>query len=121
MDYERRAEPAVRANALIGAAIFSRPSPLDTTFSFEESRLCADARGSSVTFGRRNMKTAVVPHVAKEKKGLAAEARRATSILRGKSVKKVWRHRASEIGIEFADGSRLFVDARESGLELSIT
>ena len=70
---------------------------------------------------KEDMKTAVVPHAAKEKKDLAAEARRATNMLRGKSVKRVWRHRASEIGIEFEDGSRLFVDAKDSGLEVSIT
>ena len=70
---------------------------------------------------KEEMKTPVVPHVAKEKKDLAAEARRATNMLRGKSVKKVWRHRASEIGIEFEDGSRLFVEAKDFGLELSIT
>ena len=67
------------------------------------------------------MKTAIVPRVPKKKKGLAAEARRASRLLRGKTVKKVWRHRGSELGIEFEDGSRLFVDAKLRGLEITIT
>ena len=65
------------------------------------------------------MKTAAAP--VSKKKDLAAEARRATRLLCGKSVKKIWRHQESEIGIEFEDGSRLFVDAKPSGLDLSIT
>src|SRR3978361_1763449 len=39
-------------------------------------------------------------------------------MLRARSVKKFWRHRASEFGIEFEDGSRLFVDSKDYGLEL---
>ena len=56
-----------------------------------------------------------------EKGQLLAEAERATSMLRGKYVKQVWRHRDAEIGIEFEDGSRLFVDAKSNGLDISIT
>ena len=66
------------------------------------------------------MKTAAAPLASKKKK-LAAEGRRATRMLRGKSVKKVWRHRATELGIEFEDGSRLFVDVKSRGVEISIT
>jgi hypothetical protein len=39
--------------APIGAAISHGPSPLDATFSLEESRLCAAARGSPLTFGKK--------------------------------------------------------------------
>ena len=49
------------------------------------------------------------------------EAKRATKLLKGKTVKKVWRHRPEELAIEFDDGTRLFVDREETGLELSIT
>jgi len=51
---------------------------------------------------------------------LKHEAARATEMLRGLVVKQVWRHRAAEIGIEFEDGSRLFIDSA-AALELSIT
>jgi len=52
---------------------------------------------------------------------LEEDARVATQLLAGKSVRQVWRHRPREVGIEFTDGSRLFVDVTEDGLELSIT
>lgn len=53
---------------------------------------------------------------------LEDEARRATELLRGKVVRTVWRHRTREVGAEFTDGTRPFVDATaEGGLELSIT
>lgn len=52
---------------------------------------------------------------------LAGEAERATMMLAGKEVCQVWRHRAGEVGIEFTDGTRLFVDQNGEGLELSIT
>lgn len=42
-------------------------------------------------------------------------------MLRGKVVSVVWRHRKGEIGIEFTDGTRLFVDQTPVGVELSIT
>jgi hypothetical protein len=52
---------------------------------------------------------------------LKKEARETTKMLKGKIVEKVWRHRPKEIGIQFTDGSRLFVDMETDGLELSIT
>jgi hypothetical protein len=55
------------------------------------------------------------------KADLEEEARIVTEMLAGKSVRQVWRHRPSEIAIVFTDGSTLFVDARQKGLELSIT
>lgn len=56
------------------------------------------------------------------RRDLDAEALRATEMLRGKTVRTIWRHRDSELGIDFADGTRLFIDAiGKRGLELSIT
>ena len=52
---------------------------------------------------------------------LKDEAARLTDLLRGKTVKVVWRDRAEEVGIEFNDGTRLFVDVATAGLDLSVT
>ena len=52
---------------------------------------------------------------------LEEEAKKAEKLLKGKKVKAVSRHRRNEFGIEFTDGTRLFVDRTEKGLELSIT
>jgi hypothetical protein len=53
---------------------------------------------------------------------LEGEARLATELLQGKVVRIVWRHRTKGVGIEFADGTRLFVDVDRNGeIELSIT
>ncbi|WP_447752841.1 hypothetical protein [Sphingopyxis fribergensis] len=51
---------------------------------------------------------------------LDEESARATASLRGKMVRRIFRHREQEVLIEFEDGSRLFVDS-EKTLELSIT
>ncbi len=51
---------------------------------------------------------------------LQLEAERATEMLCGKTVSMVWRHRPGEVGIEFTDGTRLFVDRTPNGVELSI-
>jgi hypothetical protein len=51
---------------------------------------------------------------------LEDEERRATQMLRGKTVKAVRRHRAAEVVIEFSDETRFFVDA-DGPIELSIT
>jgi len=59
--------------------------------------------------------------VPTEDEALSKEAERATALLRGKEVATVWRHRKGEVGIEFADGTRLFVDGKGEGIELSIT
>ncbi|MDZ7626059.1 MAG: hypothetical protein U5J96_16625 [Ignavibacteriaceae bacterium] len=61
------------------------------------------------------------PLVATTESELKSEARRTTKMLKGKIVDKIWRHRPKEIGIQFTDGTRLFVDISEGGLELSIT
>jgi hypothetical protein len=60
-------------------------------------------------------------NVAQTKKQLTDEAHKATKMLRGRVVRKVWRHRPSELGIEFDDGVRLFADVGFTGLQLSIT
>ena len=52
---------------------------------------------------------------------LKKEAKAATEMLKGKIVDQIWRHRPKEIGIQFTDGCRLFVDMEPEGLELSIT
>jgi len=52
---------------------------------------------------------------------LKQESERATEMLKGKVVEKALRHREKEVGLEFTDGTRLFVDAHDGELELSIT
>lgn len=52
---------------------------------------------------------------------LNEEAARATTILQGKTVARVMRNRPGELVIEFEDGTRIFVDRSESGIEVSIT
>lgn len=52
---------------------------------------------------------------------LAEESARATRMLAGKIVARVARHSSSEVLLEFQDGTRLFVDALEGGIELSVT
>lgn len=51
---------------------------------------------------------------------LSREAEEATEMLAGLTVRVVRRHRASELLIEFHDGTRLFVDGG-GALDLSIT
>ena len=58
---------------------------------------------------------------AKRKIALSREAKEATRLLRGKAVRVVRRHRTREVLVEFKDGTRLFVDGKTTGLELSIT
>ena len=57
----------------------------------------------------------------KEMTDLNAEAERATELLRGKVVARVERHREAEVMVEFTDGTRLYIDRSDSGVELSIT
>ena len=52
---------------------------------------------------------------------LQKEAERATNLLCGRVVQKVWRHRANEVVVIFQDGAALFVNIDGSGLDLSIT
>lgn len=51
---------------------------------------------------------------------LQDEARSATELLRGKVVSRVFRHRQTEVGIEFTDGARFFVDKGSDGVDLSV-
>ncbi|MCX5515930.1 hypothetical protein [Kaistia algarum] len=51
---------------------------------------------------------------------LEEESERTTSMLRGKVVRRILRHRDGEVVIEFKDGSRFFADS-DSPLELSVT
>jgi hypothetical protein len=46
---------------------------------------------------------------------------RATELLVGKVVRKVFRHRESELCIEFEDETRIFIDTNGAALEISIT
>lgn len=57
------------------------------------------------------------------KKQLKKEERRATKLLKGKVIKKVWRNRKEEVVIDFEDETRFFIDWRENRneLDLSIT
>ncbi len=56
-----------------------------------------------------------------EKELLNSEAEKATKMLQGKTVSKILRYQKAEVLIEFSDGSRLYVDKSDNGLELSIT
>lgn len=58
----------------------------------------------------------------KMRTNLELEAKKLTSLLGNKKVSEIYRHRESELCIEFSDGSRLFVNCNENrSLELSIT
>lgn len=53
---------------------------------------------------------------------LELEATTASDLLVGKNVAKVFRPKASTLGVEFSDGTRLFIDAKsDATIELSIT
>ena len=74
-------------------------------------RRAADERAALPPFANR---TASLP--------LDHEAERATAVLSGKAVRRVYRHRASEVLVEFEDGTRLFVEGESGGpVELSVT
>lgn len=52
---------------------------------------------------------------------LVKEAKQLESLLSGKIVRRVACHRPTELLLEFTDGTRLFVDRTDEGLELSVT
>jgi hypothetical protein len=54
---------------------------------------------------------------------LEREAEKLTELLKGKTVRIVWRHRPDEITIEFDgdDRARLFVNRDRDGLDISVT
>jgi hypothetical protein len=52
---------------------------------------------------------------------LEDEAARMSNMLRGKTVEIIRHHRSQEVTIEFSDGTRLFVNKTDTGLDFSIT
>ncbi len=54
-------------------------------------------------------------------KSLKKEARQLTKMLKGRTVDLVWRHQKEEVGIQFTDGARLFIDQTPDGLDYSVT
>lgn len=57
------------------------------------------------------------PH---DEESLNRESDRATTMVAGQRVRRVVRHNANEVSLEFEDGTRLYVDGR-SPVEISIT
>ena len=60
------------------------------------------------------------PLVATTEAGLRREAVAVTMLLAGKTVREIVRNGADELGIEFADGSRVFINSTEEGLQVSV-
>lgn len=53
---------------------------------------------------------------------LADNQKALQKLLKGKTVKRVWRRKRKELGLEFSDGTRLFVDwQKNQSLDLSVT
>lgn len=54
---------------------------------------------------------------------LERQAKELTELLKGKTVRIVWRHRPDEIAIEFDDDdrTRLFVNRSSDRLDISVT
>ena len=52
---------------------------------------------------------------------LAEEENKITELLSNKVVKRIMRHRESEVVIEFNDGSTFIIDTNDKSLEFSIT
>ncbi len=52
---------------------------------------------------------------------LEQEARHATEALKGKTVAAILRPRDREAVVQFADGTRLYIEARAEGLGLSFS
>lgn len=86
--------------------------------SKHESLMPYEELWTTLCRSHRSGKPAVVATTENE---LAREARDLAKHIAGKTVRQVWRHRAGELGIEFTDGTRLFVDRAENGLELSVS
>jgi hypothetical protein len=63
----------------------------------------------------------VVRPMSQNLEKLEQQAERATTLLRDRVVENVWRHKEGELVIQFRGGTRLFVDASNSSIELSIT
>jgi hypothetical protein len=54
-------------------------------------------------------------------KKLEDEGKLATEILQGKVIRVVWRPTEKQVGIEFTDGTRFFIDHQSLSVEMSIT
>ncbi len=51
---------------------------------------------------------------------LAAEAERITALLKGKALLRIWQHRPEAMGVEFDDGTKLYVEKNSGGLDVNI-
>ena len=61
------------------------------------------------------------PAVPVTKGELDRDSRQLTDLLKGKVITRILRPRVRELMVELSDGSRLFVDGRDEGLETSVT
>ena len=52
---------------------------------------------------------------------LAAEADRLAGLLRGKTLARIWQHRPEAMGLEFADGTKLYVSITDGTLEMNVS
>ncbi len=53
---------------------------------------------------------------------LAAEAERLSKLLAGKALARVWQHRPEAMGLEFADGTKLYVSiSDDGGLDVNVS
>ena len=68
-----------------------------------------------------NMRETSAVYDKDPKKRLKKEEARATKLLKGKVVKKIYRHRKEEVVADFEDGTRFFIDWRESEKELDLS
>ncbi len=70
-----------------------------------------------------NMRETSAVYDKDPKKQLKKEEERATKLLKGRTVKKIRRHRKEEVVIEFEDSTKFYIDWRENEneLDLSIT
>jgi hypothetical protein len=75
---------------------------------------------AAVRQSRRLQSSELIREELESDQSLEAEARKIQKLLGGKVVRKVWRHRTTEIAIEFADGTRLFLNSHAE-LDCSIT
>lgn len=78
-------------------------------------------RSQATNSGRIAVSIARTKRMDHSQDALDEESARATEMLQGKTVARVVRHRPGEVMIEFVDGTRVFVDRSEAGVEVSIT
>ena len=62
---------------------------------------------------------ALSPQPADASRALSLEARRLTRLLTGKVIHRAWRHRASELVLQFSDGTQFFASRVAAGLDFS--